>query len=153
MTRKLYRSRSDAILGGVCGGLGQYLNIDPTLVRLFFILLALGNGIGVLLYLLLWFIVPREGTGEFASSDTIHAGADEIAARARGLGQDLGTNLPRSSQQSGAIIGAALILLGAIFFLQNLDLPWLRWLRFDTLWPLLLIFGGIFVLLRQTRRD
>jgi phage shock protein C len=46
------------MLGGVCGGLGEFFGIDPTLVRLFFVLLALLGGHGVLIYLILWLIVP-----------------------------------------------------------------------------------------------
>jgi phage shock protein C len=150
MKTKLSRSRTDAMIGGVCGGLGQYLGLDPTLVRLFFVLLAIGNGVGVLIYFLLWIIVPREGQGEFASGETIRAGADEIAARARSLGGDLGTNLPQAGARGGVIVGAALIVVGVIFFLENLRLPWLWWLNFDALWPLLLIAGGAVLLLRRT---
>lgn len=57
-TKKLYRSGNDRILGGVCGGLGEYFNVDPTLIRLVFVLLAF-NGGGILLYLVAWLIVPR----------------------------------------------------------------------------------------------
>jgi phage shock protein C len=56
--RKLYRSRTDSRIAGVCGGLGEYLDVDPTLVRLIFVLLALTGGHGVLLYIILWLIVP-----------------------------------------------------------------------------------------------
>lgn len=58
MNKKLYRSRSDQMLGGVCGGLGEYLGLDSTLVRLFFVLATLFSGTGGLLYLILWMIVP-----------------------------------------------------------------------------------------------
>ena len=58
MERKLYRSRNDSRIAGICGGLGEYLDIDPTLVRLIFVLLALTGGHGVLLYIILWLIVP-----------------------------------------------------------------------------------------------
>ena len=58
MQRKLYRSRNDSRIAGVCGGLGEYLDIDPTLVRLIFVLLALTGGHGVLLYIILWLLVP-----------------------------------------------------------------------------------------------
>ena len=58
MERKLYRSRNDSRIAGVCAGLGEYLDIDPTLVRLIFVLLALTGGHGVLLYIILWLIVP-----------------------------------------------------------------------------------------------
>ena len=60
MERKLYRSRSDVMLGGVCAGLGHYLDLDPTVVRVVFALLALAGGHGLLLYLILWLIVPPE---------------------------------------------------------------------------------------------
>ncbi len=58
--KRLYRSRSDRLLGGVCSGLGRDLNIDPTLMRLIFILLALIGGHGILVYLIMWLIVPEE---------------------------------------------------------------------------------------------
>lgn len=59
--KKLYRSRSDQMIAGVCGGLGQYLNIDPTLIRLIFVLLVLfGVGSGLLIYLALMIVVPLE---------------------------------------------------------------------------------------------
>ena len=57
-TNRLYRSQSEKMFAGVCGGLGEYFGIDPTLVRLFFVLLALLGGHGVLVYLILWLIVP-----------------------------------------------------------------------------------------------
>lgn len=60
MDKKLYRSRSQKMIAGVCGGLGQYLGLDPTVVRLVFVLMALGGGHGVLIYLLLCLFVPSE---------------------------------------------------------------------------------------------
>jgi phage shock protein PspC (stress-responsive transcriptional regulator) len=60
-TKKLYRSRSDRMIAGVCAGLGRYLGIDPTVVRLVFVVLALlGVGSGVLLYILMMLIIPQE---------------------------------------------------------------------------------------------
>jgi phage shock protein C len=58
--RKLYRSESDRMVGGVCGGLGDYLDIDSTLVRIIFVALALMGGPGFLVYLILLIIVPSE---------------------------------------------------------------------------------------------
>jgi phage shock protein C len=57
-TRRLYRSLSQRIIGGVCGGLGEYLSIDPTVIRVLFVLAAILAGHGVLLYLLLLILVP-----------------------------------------------------------------------------------------------
>ena len=60
--RTLRRSTSDRMLGGVCGGLAQHFGIDPALVRIAFVLLAIAGSTGVLLYLLLWAMVPEEGS-------------------------------------------------------------------------------------------
>jgi phage shock protein C len=58
--RKLYRSRNDRMLAGVAGGIAEYSNIDPTLVRVLFVLLAVVTGGGALLaYPILWLIVPE----------------------------------------------------------------------------------------------
>ena len=59
-TRKLYRSKTDRKVAGVCGGLAQYFNIDPTLIRVVFVVLAVLGGSGLVLYLALWIIVPNE---------------------------------------------------------------------------------------------
>ena len=59
-TRKLYRSRTNRQLAGVCGGLAQYFNLDATLIRVLFVVLALLGGSGLVIYLVLWIIVPRE---------------------------------------------------------------------------------------------
>ena len=58
--RKLYRSKTDRKLAGVCGGLAQYFNLDATLIRVLFVLLAVLGGSGLVLYLAMWIIVPKE---------------------------------------------------------------------------------------------
>lgn len=60
MTKKLMRSNSDRMIGGVCGGLANYFNIDPVLVRLAFALFTISGGSGILLYLLLLIVMPLE---------------------------------------------------------------------------------------------
>jgi phage shock protein C len=59
-TKRLYRSQTDKIVGGVCAGLGKYFGIDPTVVRLIFVILTLLGASGVLIYLVLWVVVPPE---------------------------------------------------------------------------------------------
>jgi len=58
--KNLYRSRTDRKIAGVCGGLGEYFDIDPTLIRLALVFFTLGGGGGLLLYGIAWFIVPEE---------------------------------------------------------------------------------------------
>lgn len=59
-TRRLMRSATDKMIGGVCGGLGRYLGLDVTIVRLAFLMLFFLAGHGLLVYLLLWILMPME---------------------------------------------------------------------------------------------
>ena len=59
MEKRLYRSSTDKKIGGVCGGIAEYFNVDPTLVRAAFLLFALAGGPGVLVYIVLYFVMPE----------------------------------------------------------------------------------------------
>jgi len=59
-TRKLYRSRTNRKLAGVCGGLAEFFNLDPTLIRVLFVVLAVLGGSGILIYLAMWILVPNQ---------------------------------------------------------------------------------------------
>jgi len=56
--KKLYRSRTERMIAGVCGGLAEYFSIDPTWVRLIFILLFFAGGCALLIYIIMWVIIP-----------------------------------------------------------------------------------------------
>jgi phage shock protein PspC (stress-responsive transcriptional regulator) len=58
--KRLYRSRKERFLGGVCGGFASYFNVDPTIVRLIWVVLCLAWGAGILLYIIAWIIIPLE---------------------------------------------------------------------------------------------
>ncbi len=75
MERKLYRSQTDMRLGGVCGGLGEYLNVDPTVIRLLFVLLAITGGHGILLYIILWLLMPFK-PAQTLSAEPLNAAAN-----------------------------------------------------------------------------
>lgn len=57
--KKLYRSTTDRRIGGVCGGLGEYFAVDPTIIRIIFAILLFA-GVGFLAYIIMWVIVPRK---------------------------------------------------------------------------------------------
>jgi phage shock protein PspC (stress-responsive transcriptional regulator) len=57
--KRLYRSGKEKILGGVCGGIAEYFNVDPTLVRLLWVFFILAFGTGLLAYIIAWIIIPR----------------------------------------------------------------------------------------------
>jgi len=72
--KRLYRSRSDRSVAGVCGGIADYLGIDPTLVRIIWVLFAVAGGPGVILYVIMALVVPEEpefvqATAEKAKND------------------------------------------------------------------------------------
>ena len=56
--RKLYRSQTQRMIAGVCGGLAEYFNVDATLMRVVFVLLAVFGGSGIVIYIVMWIIVP-----------------------------------------------------------------------------------------------
>jgi phage shock protein PspC (stress-responsive transcriptional regulator) len=153
MKTVLYRSETDRMLGGVCGGLSDYLGIDSTFVRLFFALLFFGSGVGLLAYLALWIIMPSEST-TFAGTtwkENIKDSTENFNERAQNVGKDFQQAMRSPHPQAGLIVGIALIALGGLLFIENLGIPWLNWLSFDMLWPVLLIVGGGALLLRRTQ--
>ncbi len=62
--KRLFRSRKDRVIGGVCGGMGNYFNIDPVLARVIWAVLFFAGGVGLLAYILAWIIVPEEPAGQ-----------------------------------------------------------------------------------------
>jgi phage shock protein PspC (stress-responsive transcriptional regulator) len=61
--KRLYRSRTDRKIAGVCGGLGAYFNVDPIIFRIVWVVLVLGAGVGILGYLIFWLVVSEEPSG------------------------------------------------------------------------------------------
>ncbi|MEN8172198.1 MAG: PspC domain-containing protein [Chloroflexota bacterium] len=153
MTTDLYRSKNDRMLGGVCGGLGVYLGIDSTLVRLFFVLLAIGPGVAGLIYFALWIIVPEEDSLPEGRTwnENFNDSFKNFGDRARNVGEELGQAVRRPHPKAGIIIGTALIIAGSLLFITNLGIPWLWWFNYDILWPGLLILGGGVLIFRRTQ--
>lgn len=123
--RRLYRSRTEKVIGGVSGGLGEYLGIDPVWIRIGFVLLTIGGGAGVLIYLIMWLLVPEAPEGY----------------------------KPPEGARSGAINGAAVI--GLVFMvvgsiaLVNTIAPTLG----QYFWPLAFLIGGLALVLGGLNRD
>lgn len=120
MDKKLYRSRIDNKIAGVCGGLGEYFNIDPTFIRIAMILLVFAHGIGLIAYIISWIIMPLRPI-----LDPIEPHKKEYAPANR--------YLP----------GILLIAVGLVFLMNNL------WWWFDLwyLWPIVLIALGAYLIL------
>jgi phage shock protein PspC (stress-responsive transcriptional regulator) len=137
------------MLGGVCAGLGHYFNIDPVFIRLFFVVLAVASGSGVLLYFILWLLIPREDQVDYPGT----ANQTDFGDRARQVGVEFGDAVRRRDPNTAKFLGIALVLAGLLILVQNLHIPWLMWLRSELIWPVLLIVGGAALLIRALRKD
>jgi phage shock protein PspC (stress-responsive transcriptional regulator) len=150
MKGKLVRSRTDQMISGVCGGLAAYLGIEAIWVRLFFVLTVLANGFGLVVYLILWIIMPEAGREDATTSQTIESNIEEVAGKAEEFAQNVGGAVQSGpNRQAGIVVGAALIVLGVVFLLNTLHI--FAWLDFHQLWPLVLIFGGLALLVSRVR--
>lgn len=78
MPKRIRRSRQERLIAGVAGGVATYFNIDPLLVRLGFVVLALFNGFGALVYAILWFLVPNEDSQASDSRGQIQENVNEV---------------------------------------------------------------------------
>lgn len=142
------------MIGGVAAGFGEYLEVDPVLVRLGFVLLAFVHGLGILFYLACWFVTPRREAVTTSPAAEAQAGGSTAGAPLAGTGfesiRDAGAQLAAQARAAAPdaasaqlAVGSVLVLLGALFLAHNLDwLHWPRWMRFETLWPLLLVALG-----------
>jgi phage shock protein C len=164
MTRRLYRSVRDRRIGGVAAGTAEYFDIDPSIARVLWILLAIFTGGAFLIaYLVMWAIVPEEpwdpdtivGTasvpGEAPSADG-PAGASAAGAPAAGGSVPPPSWTPSSVSSSGpsgrVILGAILILIGG-WALAREFIPGFNW---GLLWPIGLVVIGVIILLAAVRR-
>ncbi len=129
--RRLYRSQVNRMIAGVCGGLGEFMNIDPVIVRIAFILLTIFGGIGFLLYLIGIIIIPKNPNQQ-AVVET------------------------KSKNDTSAFWGWFLIILGFLFlvpqvtFLPEINLWELPWV---TIWGIIFIGFGVFLVLKKPVQD
>ena len=147
--RVLRRSRTDRILGGVCAGLARYFDTDPLLIRLIFVIITLAQGAGILLYLLLWVLVPEEGVETPASgSQVIKSGLEGVQHDVQRVAEQVRSGAPQAHRQS-AWLGALLLGVGAYLLAINLGLFW--WWDWKFGGPALLMLLGLLLIIRRLR--
>lgn len=124
MNKTLYRSRSNKMIAGVCGGIGEYFNIDPTIIRILWVLCSF-SGIGILAYFVAVIIIPEEGGG------AVYHSSGEA-----------------SPKNVNLIIGGILVVLGVILIARH----FLRWFDSGIVWSLIFIAAGLYIIYRSGRR-
>ena len=122
--RVVRRSRTERVIAGVCGGVGRYLGVDPVLLRIAFIILALANGLGLIAYVVAWVAIPEERPG-----------------------QPIGPVTEPRRETGRLVLGGSLVVLGLVLLLDrlapNLD---------ELFWPVAVVAVGVAVMLVGLRR-
>ena len=156
MRERLYKSPSDRMLSGVSGGLGEYLDMDSTLVRIAWVIVTIMSaGLGLLAYIVLVIIVP---TRPPAMPGAIQGSPDGDALPDEGAGEGSGSHRPHvgagddgRKRRRNMVIGVVLVVIGGLALGYNLDLfEWLDWGKF---WPALLILLGVLLIVRRFDRS
>lgn len=148
-TKRLYRSGKDKILGGVAGGLGEYFEVDPTLIRLVFALAFL-SGFGFLAYILAWIIVPMDP--KFEDKKPIEVEIEESIEK---LGEDLTGAVQKGGNVANKFgtdfrfwAGLVLVFFATSLLLQNI-FGFGLWQNF---WPVILIALGFVLVLGSVEK-
>ena len=126
--KKLYRNQNSGMIAGVCSGLGNYLGIDSTIVRLVFVFLAFYHFLGVWVYLVMLIILP-EAPSDYAENYSVIQ--------------------PGESNQTTKVIGAGLIIIGILAVISTIETPWFSWMSLENLWPALIVLLGALLLARS----
>lgn len=159
MEKRLYRSRTDRMIWGVCGGLAKYFNLDPTIIRILFVLLIFASGVGIIAYIIMAIVVPLEETRATQPGDVVRENVEEMKETASQMGRELRSAFgeqkerPREQtlqQRRHTAFGVILIIIGVLVLLGTLNLFW--WWRWSNFWPVIIIAIGILVILGSRRR-
>lgn len=152
-TKKLYRSKKDRIIAGVCGGLGKYFQIDIVLVRLIFVALAFFHGLGFILYIILLIVVPKESgeKEEINREEKAKEFFNEVGKKAQTIAEEFKEE--KACCLGGKrrnIIGIIIIIIGLVILLDQFSpLGWLSWKIFLAV---LLILIGIYFIFKKDKK-
>lgn len=139
------------MLGGVCGGIAEYFDIDPTLIRLAFVLIVFAGGAGILAYLIMWIVVPAEPVELYAGQRPY------TTPPPSGTDPNINVENPEMKNQydltakranKGWFFGIILVLIGSFLLFENL----FEWFHFHDIFPLIFIVGGIILLINAVRK-
>ena len=139
----LYRSSKDNMIGGVAGGIAAYAHIDAVIVRIIFVLMVIFGGSGVLIYVIMWIVLPLDN--RIVNNNFKSENMEENTKTENGQKSPFQHDPRFKKKDDGSLIaGLILISLGVIF----LVIRYFPRIDFGDLWPILLIIAGV-VLLRN----
>jgi len=149
--KKFYRSQTDKVLAGVCGGLAEYFNIDVLLIRLLFLVLIIAAGGGLLAYIILWIITPEKPIdfSQFKNPSNMEnkqSSYEEPKVSPEQPKNDPFRYPPQKHKDRGSLIGGLVLITLGVLFLADQFIPNVS---FSDLWPVLLVVIGIGLLINN----
>jgi phage shock protein C len=147
--RRLYKSRRDRVISGVCGGIAEYFHVDVVIVRIAWVLSVFLHGIGLLAYLLAVFVVPSDPEVQEQYSAPPAKTKSSRSAQTASSNQSM-----HSTKNTAYYLGMFLIALGVLLLLKGWTRDWIDLIRFRwnldwtwrLFWPLLLVvFGSLYL--------
>jgi phage shock protein C len=160
---RLYRSRKEKIIGGVCGGLAEYFDVDPVIIRVIFVLLGLFKGVGLIVYFIMLIIVPFPplskdkftATDETSRKNEPEVEEAEVIEETDETNNNSSTNFsfpnstePPARHDGKSILGISLVVIGALMLLDKI----FPVLTFKILVPVILIIVGIYFLIDNNKK-
>lgn len=147
--KRLYRSKIEKKISGVCGGIAEYFNTDPVWIRIIFVLLLFLNGIGLLAYVLAWIMIPRDPRQAETEKTEWEKAVDDVKKdKNRKAEAEKVADLPRKSH-GHILLGSIVILFGIAFLLKNM----FNWFNFNLVWPSILILIGLSLIVKAIERE
>jgi len=151
MEKKLYRSRNKKVIAGIAGGLGDYIGVDPVIIRIILILITIINGIGILIYIIMWIVIQEEPGKNTAKNNP---GVDTGGSKSE---ETLGSNIdnpqnivtPESSTKGRVVFGAILIGIGLMFLFEK----FIPSFDFEVLFSVGVILLGIFLIFNSFNKS
>lgn len=136
--KTLYRIPREGQIFGVCAGLAEYFDMDVTLMRIIFIILIFATGGAmILIYLLMAIVLPIKNNEK----------DDNIGERVHNLGQELHKN--KVVNRTRNYLGIGLLVLGVWLLIEQIFPGWFN-LRWDYIWPVLIILAGLLIIVRRS---
>ncbi len=150
--KNLYRSREHKMLGGVAGGLGEYFDIDPIFIRIFFVVTLFTGGIGIIAYIILWIITPKEPIERFfkQSQQQSYSFANENENSYQSNISDKPIDVEYSEKSKVKMLGGITLMAIGIIILFDKLLPDFD---FAYIWSGVLVFLGIFLIFNSFKRS
>ncbi len=147
MEKRLYRSRKDKVISGVCGGIAEYFDIDSTIIRLVWVILVFLAGTGIVAYIIAAIIVPEEP--EYVNYSKKDEKPEEYEASQieyEDENKEKKTEeVFKKNKKNRNAIGIILIILGIFFFARRM----FYWIDFAYIWPLMLVAVGLYFIMKK----